>query len=276
MLASRWHSPPKPLSVLSCTTGMCRTDRRSASKLPATSPSSTPTRRPSSASPSSARSSSVVLPAPGALMRLTTVTCSRSKSLRLAPGDRVVGVEGVLDDPHLGAVHAAFSSSSTSIDSTMNSSPVATSTAPGPQVAQMNAGISISHSFLHVVAAQHGGHVDDLQGSALADRVLADDREVELERLLDDLAQPADAQRDVRDLAPGGVLVDGLDDRAGEIELVHRAGYFFSSSEAYASSVRELLGRSRARARPRGRRPPRRPGSGRRPSPRPSAARRRR
>ena len=39
---------------------------------------------PSSARPSSALSSSVVLPAPGALMRLTTVTFERSKSLRFA------------------------------------------------------------------------------------------------------------------------------------------------------------------------------------------------
>jgi hypothetical protein len=42
-------------------------------------------------------------------------------------GDRVVGVERLLDDPHLCAMHSA---SSTSIDSTSNSSPLATSTRP--------------------------------------------------------------------------------------------------------------------------------------------------
>ena len=83
MLASRWHSPPKPGSVLSWVTGTCRADRRSASNEPWTSPSSTPTRtapRPSI----STRSSSAVLPAPGALIRLTTRTPARSKSARLA------------------------------------------------------------------------------------------------------------------------------------------------------------------------------------------------
>ena len=36
------------------------------------------------------------------------MTFARSKSLAVGLGDRVVGVEGVLDDPHLGAVHAAL------------------------------------------------------------------------------------------------------------------------------------------------------------------------
>src|SRR4051794_19163793 len=82
MFASRWHSPPKPLPVLSCTTGTCSEATRSASRLPCTSPSSTPARTPSR-SPSAA-SSSDVLPAPGALMRFTTATPARSKSSRLA------------------------------------------------------------------------------------------------------------------------------------------------------------------------------------------------
>ena len=77
-------------------------------------------RRARRAGSSTTRSSSVVLPAPGALMKLTTVTPARSKSARLARGDRVVGVERLLDDLHLGAMHAA---SSTSIDSTSNSLP---------------------------------------------------------------------------------------------------------------------------------------------------------
>ena len=83
MLASRWHSPPNPFPVLSWVTGMCRVASRSASIEPCTSPSSTPTRICPSGSPI-ARSSSVVLPAPGALIRLRTVTPWRSKSSRLA------------------------------------------------------------------------------------------------------------------------------------------------------------------------------------------------
>src|SRR4051812_10917289 len=51
--------------------------------LPSTSPSSTPTRATPS-SPRTTRSSSAVLPAPGALIRLTTLTPVRSKSARLA------------------------------------------------------------------------------------------------------------------------------------------------------------------------------------------------
>ena len=68
---------------MSWTTGTCRAAIRSASMLPWTSPSSTPgadaleLRR-------APRSSSVVLPAPGALIRLTTATRARSKSSRLA------------------------------------------------------------------------------------------------------------------------------------------------------------------------------------------------
>src|SRR4051794_32878520 len=82
MFASRWHSPPKPGSVLICATGTCSPASRSASALPCTSPSSTPARTPSR--PASARSSTEVLPAPGALMRLTTATPAASKSARFA------------------------------------------------------------------------------------------------------------------------------------------------------------------------------------------------
>src|SRR4051812_6007300 len=83
MLASRWHSPPKPGSVLSWVTGTCRLASRSASIEPCTSPSRTPTRTPSIPSANRA-SSSVVLPAPGELMRLITVTPWASKSARFA------------------------------------------------------------------------------------------------------------------------------------------------------------------------------------------------
>ena len=58
--------------------------------------------------------------------------------------DRVVGVQRVLDDPDLHAVHAG--SSSTSIDSTSSSSPAATRTSAPPHVGQRNTGSSIFHS----------------------------------------------------------------------------------------------------------------------------------
>ena len=66
--------------------------------VPCTSPSSTPARTPL-ARPASARSSSGVLPAPGALIRLTTVTAGAVEVLAVGARDRVVGVEHVLDDP---------------------------------------------------------------------------------------------------------------------------------------------------------------------------------
>src|SRR5438477_5780295 len=45
MFASRWHSPPKPEPVSICVTGTCADASRSASSVPCTSPSRTPTRR---------------------------------------------------------------------------------------------------------------------------------------------------------------------------------------------------------------------------------------
>src|SRR5215208_4803811 len=44
MLASRWHSPPKPGSVFTCTSGTWKRDKRSASRVVCTSPSRTPRR----------------------------------------------------------------------------------------------------------------------------------------------------------------------------------------------------------------------------------------
>ena len=152
MLASRWHSPPKPGSVLSWVTGTCSAASRSASSVPCTSPSSTPTRTPSR-SPST-RSSSVVLPAPGALMRLTTrhagavevgaVGARRSCCWRRARPRR--------PSPWCDACAA----SSTSIDSTSSSLAARPPRrrrrrTPGSGTT----GTSISHSCPHAVAAQH-------------------------------------------------------------------------------------------------------------------------
>ena len=79
MFASRWHSPPKPGSVLSCVTGTCRT-RQPVGVHAALHVALEHARRARPSSSGSTRSSSVVLPAPGALMRFTTVTPARSKS----------------------------------------------------------------------------------------------------------------------------------------------------------------------------------------------------
>ena len=61
-------------------------------------------------------------------------------------GDRVVGVQRVLDDPDLHAVHAG-SSCSTSIDSTRNSSPLTTVASAAPHAAQRKSIPSTSHSW---------------------------------------------------------------------------------------------------------------------------------
>ena len=45
--------------------------------------------------------------------------------------------------------------------------------------------------------------------------------EIELERVHDDLAHPADGQDDQRHLAVVGVLEHGVDDRPGEGHLMH-------------------------------------------------------
>ena len=109
MLASRWHSPPK----LGIGVDLRHRDVQGGQPVGVhrslTSPSSTPTRTPGSSA--TLRSSRVVFPAPGALMKFSTVTPARSKSARLARGDRVVRVQRLLDHGHLCPMHAASSSS---------------------------------------------------------------------------------------------------------------------------------------------------------------------
>ena len=218
MFASRWHSPPKPPSVLSCTTGMCRWASRSASRLPCTSPSSTPARTPSRPWWPSARSSSVVLPAPGALIRFTTVTPWRSKSSRLA---RAI-------------VLLASSASSTTLTFTRCTvpprrsirlrvrSPQTTVDVGAPRTTgQRNAGTSTAHSARSRRSAAAPRSAPARAG-ALADRVARDDPPVEVQRVRHDLAQRADAQLDGRHLPPGGVPDDGVDDRGADRELMHR------------------------------------------------------
>src|SRR3712207_3656167 len=83
MFASRWHSPPKPGSVLTCTSGTWKRARRSASRVVCTSPSRTP-RRSLPRMRSSVRSRSAVLPAPGELIMLIAYVPARSNCSLLA------------------------------------------------------------------------------------------------------------------------------------------------------------------------------------------------
>ena len=107
MFASRWHSPPKPGSVLSCVDR--HVQRRRAGRrrgCPARRPRARPTRTPSS-SPAATRSSSVVLPAPGRAHQVDHRHAGAVEVVAVGARDRVVGVERVLDDPDLRPVHRA-------------------------------------------------------------------------------------------------------------------------------------------------------------------------
>ena len=162
-------------------------------------------------------------------------------------GDRVVGVQRVLDDPDLHAVHAG-SCSSTSIDSTRNSSPLTTLASAAPQAEQRK---SIAVELPLVAAAAAQARRDDLllQARALAHRAARDVLEVELQRRGHDLAQVADLQVDRGHAPPGGVALDGVDDGAGEGELVH--GSALSRGRDVGPSVAIVDRRGRRRGRPR-------------------------
>ena len=67
------------------------------------------------------------LPRPGRAHEVHDRDSGAIEVVAVGTGDRVVGVERLLDDLHLGAMHSA---SSTSIDSTRSSSPLATATSP--------------------------------------------------------------------------------------------------------------------------------------------------
>ena len=127
MFASRWHSPPKPLPVLSCVTGTWRWARRSAS------------REPCDVALQHADAQVAQAVAQQALEQRRLAGAGRAHDVEhrhavavevVAVGarDRVVGVQRVLDDPDLHAVHPASSISDTSMDSTSSSSPLTTAT----------------------------------------------------------------------------------------------------------------------------------------------------
>ena len=169
MFASRWHSPPKPLPVLSCVTGHVQV--REAVGVEASPARRPPARRRAgrrSRGRASTRSSSVVLPAPGRAHDVHDRHAVAVEVVAVGPRDRVVGVERVLDDPDPHAMHAA-SSSDTSIDSTSSSSPLSTATSARRRSAGSGTpGASISHSRSHAVAAQPRRDELLLQPRALA------------------------------------------------------------------------------------------------------------
>ena len=107
MLASRWHSPPKPLPVLSWTTGTCSVGEPVGVEaalhvaLQHADAHAVGTGAPST------RSSSVVLPAPGRAHQVDDRHAGAVEVVAVGPRDRVVGVQRVLDDPDLHAMHAA-------------------------------------------------------------------------------------------------------------------------------------------------------------------------
>ena len=115
MFASRWHSPPKPLPVLSCDdrdvqvrepvgveraldVALEHADAHAAEARPST------------------RSSSVVLPAPGRAHQVDDRHAVAVEVVAVGARDRVVGVERVLDDPDLHAMHASSSSTLDRLD----------------------------------------------------------------------------------------------------------------------------------------------------------------
>ena len=107
MFASRWHSPPKPDSVLSWTTGTCSAAIRSASMLPCTSPSSTPAR--SRRGRASAALEQRRLARAGRAHQVDHRDPRAIEVVAVRVRDRRVGVERVLGDLHLGAMHVSSS-----------------------------------------------------------------------------------------------------------------------------------------------------------------------
>ena len=154
MFASRWHSPPKPDSVFSWTTGTCRAAIRSASIEPWTSPSSTPTRTPRAAE--ARASSSEVLPAPGRAHEVDHRDPGAVEVVAVGAGDRLVGVQRVGGDLHLGAVHCSSSMASTSIDSTSSSAPRTTSAPAASQAGHRNCGSTQAEAAWPAAAPERG------------------------------------------------------------------------------------------------------------------------
>ena len=159
---------------------------------------------------------------PGALMRLTHRHAVAVEVVAVGPRDRVVGVERVLDDPDLHAMHA--SSSSTSIDSTSSSSPVSTSTSAPAQAGQRNAGqLDLPLALARARSAAAPGRPP---ARAARPRTTVS-RATIPKRTPASRARPgAGARRarcTTRHAPPAGVPHGGVDDGGGDRELVHQA-----------------------------------------------------
>ena len=160
------------------------------------------------------------LAGPGSAHQVDDLHARTVEVVAVRARDRVVRVERVLDDPHLCAMHAA-SSSSTSIESTSSSSPLTTAQSDDSHDGQRNAGISTSQAKPHAWHSSRAGNGDDLQRRALADRVARDEPEVELQRVRHHLAQVPDPHGHERHAPARRVADHGVDDRAGDRQLVH-------------------------------------------------------
>ena len=209
MLASRWHSPPKPESVLICVTGTCseRDARRVVLALhvalehaDADAVAERALERPlEQARLAGARGAHEVDDGHAVAIEVVAVGAR----------DRVVGVERVLDDANLHPVHAG---SSTSIDSTSNSFPASTATSrrrtPGSgttaprhatQAGRLRCEPATGWREVPARRSAQASVAGDglvLERRALAERAARDVLEVERERVGHDLAQLAEPQPD--------------------------------------------------------------------------------
>ena len=231
MLASRWHSPPKPgIGV--------QLGHRARAGWPGGRRRASPGRRPRArrrARPAGRRRRARAASScrrPGALMKLTTLTPARSKSARLAWAIVLLASSASSTTLTLCAMHAA---SSTSIDSTSNSLPAghATSDAAAGRAAERR---DLDRPLVPARRCSAGARRRaPAPAGRPRTRAARDEPEVELERVRHDLAQPADPQADDGHPAPGRVLDGGVDDRAAQGELVHQLAA--STAAARSSST---------------------------------------
>ena len=255
MFASRWHSPPKPGVGVELRdrhvqrgqpVGVHRALHVALEHADAHARAGRPPR--ARAAPSCRR--------PGALMKFTTRTPARSKSARFA----------------WAIVLLASSASSTTLTFVRCIRPPRPrSTRPRtrrrarPRPARRPARRAHEHRQLDlplalaVRAAQPRRDQLLLEPRALADRALRDEAEVELERVGHHLAQRADAHAHDAHRPSRRVLLDGVHDRAGERQLVHRL--------SPPRTRRRPGARRSSRRRGRRRRPPRAPPPSLSPSP---------
>ena len=222
----------------------------------------------------STRSSSVVLPAPGALIRFTTRTPRAVEVGAVGLGDRRVRVERVLGDLHRWC-DACAASSSTSIDSTSSSFPVTTSHVARRHARAAEVGNCQAPTRRRSARQTRRPGTSVCSSVAPSQTVSArDDLEVEVERVGHDLAQRADRHRHDRHRRPAAwrstVSTTALASDSSCISPRDAASRRRSSTRLEHHFDRALDGAlDRLRAGPS---PSRRPSPARRRSPRPCRA----